>query len=347
MKHLLRAGALLLLVGLALPGFAADNKADKADATAKDDGAKKDDKAAKGDAAKKDDKDAKGDAAKKDDKADAAKKDDAKKGDAEKKEDAKKDAAKKDDAKKSSAKKAEKKDERVNTEKSIAAGQLTGKVVSVGSSKRTIRLSVAVAVPKLDLTAVNSAATYRLAAQQALVQYQQLATQAQQAMTQAQQAAAKKDRNGYNQAMTQASQYQAQAAQYQATASQQNILASRLEANPYRNETKYEEVEIAAIDEVKVRRQSPEDQFDERGKKKRLTAAQLKEAKGDDPKQPGYQADFTSLREEQIVTVTLVKNKDAPKLRPEAKKDRDAGLLGDNMPKASMIMIVADSPPVK
>jgi hypothetical protein len=345
LKHLLRAGAFLLLAGLVLPNLAADARDDKPDA-AKTDPAKKDD------ALKKDDKNARADAAKGDDK-DAAKKDAAKKDEkdskdaAAKKDAAKKDDAKKDDAKKDTTKKSDKKDERVNTEKSIAAGQITGKIVAVESSRRTIKLSVAVAVPKLDLGAVNSAAGYRLSAQQSLAQYQQLLSQAQQSSTQAQQALQKKDKNGYTQNMNQASQYQAQATQYQVQAAQQNAIAARLEANTYRSETHYQEVEIVAVDEVKVRRQSPEDVYDEKGKKRRLTAKELKEAKGDDPKAPGYQADFTSLKEDQVVTATLRKPKDPPKLKPGGKKDADAGPLLENLPHASMIMIVIEAPLVK
>jgi hypothetical protein len=347
-KHLLRAGALLLLTGLLLPRIAADARDDKPDATKadpakKDDAAKKDDKTTKGDdkdagdkkdAAKKDDKDAKPDAAKKDDK-DA------------KKDAAKKDDPKKDDAKKDTAKKSDKKDERVNTEKSIAGGQLTGKIVAVESSRRSIKLSVAVAVPKLDVGAVNSAVNYRVSAQQSLAQYQQLLNQAQQASQQAQQALSKKDKNGYTQNTNQASQYQAQATQYQVLAAQQNGLAARLEANSYRSETQHQDVEIIAVDEVKVRRQSPEDVYDDKGKKRRMTAKELKEAKGDDPKAPGYQADFASLKEEQFVTVTLLKPKDPPKQKPGAKKDVDAGQMLENLPHASLIMIIADAPLVK
>ena len=106
-------------------------------------------------------------------------------------------------------------------------------------------------------------------------------------------------------------------------------------------------VEIVAVEEVKVRRHSPEDVYDEKGKKRRMTARELKEAKGDDPKAPGYQADFASLKEDQIVTVTLLKPKDPPKLKPGAKKDGDAAPLLENLPHASMIMIIAEAPPVK
>jgi hypothetical protein len=346
LKHLLRAGALLLLTGLLLPHVAADARDDKPDPAKKEDAAKKDDKGAKTDA-KADDKDvaAKKDAAKKDDnnaKADAAKKDD---------KDAKKDAAKKDDPKKDDAKKdvkkSDKKDDRVNTEKSISGGQLTGKIVAVETSRKSIKLSVAVAVPKLDVGAVNSAVGYRVSARESLAQYQQLLNQAQQASNQAQQALSKKDKNGYTQNMNQASQYQTQATQYQVLAAQQNATATRLEANSYRSETQHQDVEIIAVDEVKVRRQSPEDVYDDKGKKRRLTPKELKEAKGDDAKAPGYQADFTSLKEEQVVTVTLLKPKDPPKLKPGAKKDADAAQMLENLPHASMIMIIADAPLVK
>jgi hypothetical protein len=352
MKRCARAVVILLVSAFVNPCFGADARdekpgADKADLTKKDDAAKKDDPVKKDDPAKKDDKDAKAAPAKKDAKADDAKKD-AKPDD----------AGKKDDAKKENTKK---KDEHLNTEKTIKAGQITGKIVSVEVTKRSLRLSIALTVPTLDSSAVNSAATNRMGAQQnlvlaqqALAQYRQLSSQAAQATNQAQQSLSKKDKNGYTQNMSQASQYQSQAAQYQSqaaqyqlAATQQNILAARTESNPYRNDTKYKEIELATTDDVKVRLSNPPEVYDDRGKRRRWTSKELKEAKGDDPKLPGYQGDFIDLREQQIITATLVKSKDAPKQKPAAKKDADAVPLGDNLPQASMILIVADPAPSK
>jgi hypothetical protein len=344
MKHPLRAAALFLLAALVLPAFAAEVKDEKKDAP-KADAAKKDDKAdakdAKPEAAKKDAKDPKADAAKKDDKADAAKKDD------------KKADPKKDDAKKAAAKKAAKKDDRLNTEKSVQAGQITGRVVAVEVSSKSIRLSVAISVPRTDLGAANNTAIYQTQAAQYVLQAQDYANRAQQAAAKAQQAAANKDKNGFSQNMSQAANYQAQANQAMLLAAQQKALAARQASVAVVNETRYQEIDLPTRDDVKVRQAYPPEAFDEKGKRRRLTAKELKEAKGDDPKLPGYQADFSSLREDQVITATLARPKDEAKPKPAAKKDKeaakkdkekDADWLGDKLPPASLIMIVVDQP---
>jgi hypothetical protein len=346
MRHVFQIAATLLLAVVVLPSFAANAEDQKADA-AKADPAKKDDKDAKADPAKKD---AKGDAAKKDDKdakADPAKKDEKKdaKGDPAKKDDKPNDAPKKDD-KKSETKK-DKKDEHVNTQKSVAAGTITGKILTIETTKRTLRLSVGFSVPVLDSGAVTAVAAYKQQAVQYTVQAQQASTQYNQAVAQAQQAASKKDKNGYQQNMAQAAQYQAQVTQYQALAAQQNALATRQQAALYHNVTKYHEVELSTTEELKVRNSNPPEAFDAKGKARRLTSKELKEARGSDTKLPGFQADFSNLREEQTITATLVKAKEQPKLKASSKKDKDADLLGDNLPQASLILIVSEPPPSK
>jgi hypothetical protein len=264
------------------------------------------------------------------------------------------DAANKYD-KKSDSKK-DKKEEHLNSEKSMKGGTVTGKIVTIEGTKRTLRLSVGYTVPVLDAGAVNSVAAFKQAAAQYLIQAQQANNQYNQSVTQAQQALAKKDKSGYQSNMSQASQYQTQAQQFQALAAQQNALATRQSAVLYRAETKHQDIEVSTTDDVKVRNSSPPEAFDEKGKARRLTSKELKEAKGSDTRLPGYQADFSNLREEQIVTVTLVKgkDKDKDKEQPKAKatgngkKDKDAdALLGDNLPQASLILIVADPPPSK
>jgi hypothetical protein len=105
----------------------------------------------------------------------------------------------------------------------------------------------------------------------------------------------------------------------------------------------FQSVDIDSADDLKVRVPNPPVEFDEKGKPKVYTKAQLKEMKGD-PKLPGYQADFDSLHPDQIVTVTLVKKKETPKPKKDADKDP---LEAENKPVASMIIIQMEPPPMK
>jgi hypothetical protein len=112
------------------------------------------------------------------------------------------------------------------------------------------------------------------------------------------------------------------------------------------------EVEVQAIDDVVVRTAHPREAFDEKGKVKKFTKAELKELKGD-PKQPGYKAEFGDLSADQIIQVVVVRKKSEPAPKPAAKpkkkkgKDDDieAADLKDDSPIVNHIMILADPPP--
>jgi len=67
-------------------------------------------------------------------------------------------------------------------------------------------------------------------------------------------------------------------------------------------------LEIQAAEEVVVRVKHAPRQFDEKGKPISPTAAQLKELRGD-PKLPGYNADFSDLKNGQVVTIYLGRRK--------------------------------------
>lgn len=203
-------------------------------------------------------------------------------------------------------KKANDKDMDKTTEKQIKLGQIVGKVEAVYEAKKTLRLTITYQVPKLNQSAVNGYAQAQLQAQQAL-------------------AKRPPDYNAYRTATAQMAQHQ---------------------ANLYTVETKTQPMEIGTTDEVMVRAAKPPEQFDDKGKIKKLTKKELEEAKGD-PKLPGYKAEFSDIQVESIVQVTLVKKKDAPKVPLKGgKKDKDAEaeLLGDNMPQASSILILRDPP---
>jgi hypothetical protein len=98
-------------------------------------------------------------------------------------------------------------------------------------------------------------------------------------------------------------------------------------------------LDIDAGDDLKVRLKDPPAAFDEKGKPKKYTAKELKDLKGD-PKLFGYAGDFDSLRPGQIVQVTLMKQKDAPKVK--GGKDVDKDKLTENKPVATTIVILAE-----
>lgn len=122
---------------------------------------------------------------------------------------------------------------------------------------------------------------------------------------------------------------------------------ARAQASMYQVRNEHQDIELTAMEEVVVRVARPKGSFDEKGKIKRLTKAELKELKGPDPKQPGYKAEFSDVQTDQVIQVTLVRKKNAPvpKAAPKKKKgDGEAGadLLGDHLPQISLIMILAE-----
>jgi len=152
-------------------------------------------------------------------------------------------------------------------------------------------------------------------------------------------------------AMQQAQLQMAQARTYAARIlAQQQMMAQQGKIYTYEKKTK--ELEFQAIEDVVVRTSKPREAFDEKGKIKKFTKAELKELKGPDRKVPGYKAEFGDLTADQIVQVTVVRKKGepAPKRKAKAKKgkedDLDADLI-DDTPNVGLIMILADPPPSK
>src|SRR5262249_40648865 len=96
-----------------------------------------------------------------------------------------------------------------------------------------------------------------------------------------------------------------------------------------------QDIELEALDDVVVRRARPPEEFDDKGRIKKLTRAELKELKGD-PKQPGYKAEFSDVQTEQYIQVTLVRKKGtavkAPRPKRGKDKDADIDVLADNLP---------------
>src|SRR5262249_31117511 len=77
--------------------------------------------------------------------------------------------------------------------------------------------------------------------------------------------------------------------------------------------TTHKEVELTLDESVIVRRKFPPDQYDDKGKLRKPTAAELSEAKGPDKTLPHYKADIFDLKNGQVVEVQLYKKKDDSK----------------------------------
>jgi hypothetical protein len=108
----------------------------------------------------------------------------------------------------------------------------------------------------------------------------------------------------------------------------------------------WQDIELNTQDDMIVRMANPRPSFDDKGRLKKLTRAELKELKGDDPKLPGYKAEFSDIQTDQIVQVTLVRKKNpGPINKPvrKGKKDADAEVpdpLGDHLPLIKQILIL-------
>ncbi|MFQ3591917.1 MAG: hypothetical protein SNJ82_01875, partial [Gemmataceae bacterium] len=163
-----------------------------------------------------------------------------------------------------------------NTEKNIKAGLVVGRLMNIYEESRKLRVQVSVPVTRLD----EGAAANLLNAQNGLVQAQLALRMA-------------RDPNALIQARQQVAQAQLHVAQAQ--------------AGLYRTEIVQHEIEVQPLDEVIVRRVNPPETFDDKGRlKKKYTKAELKELRGDDPKLPGYKAEFSDLQNDQVVRLHLV-----------------------------------------
>ena len=201
-----------------------------------------------------------------------------------------------------------KKDDTTNTEKTIKAGTVAGKVVEVNETAKSLKVEVTIEYSKPNLGEMQ-------ALQQAKINYAR--------------AVASRDVNGALNAQVDMANH-----------------AARLSSI----EKKTQQVEVASTDDVKVRQAEPPPAYDDKGNLKKRTEKELKELKGD-PKDPdsklvGYPAQFSDVRQGSYVKVTLVKKKETHPSAPKP-KDADPDPLGDNLPQASLILIVADPMPAK
>jgi hypothetical protein len=133
----------------------------------------------------------------------------------------------------------------------------------------------------------------------------------------------------------------AQAAQNRDINGMRNLQIQLLQnqAQMYSLKKESHNVDIEAGDNVVVRRQEPPVEFDEKGNIKRLSAKELRELKGNNPRLPGYAADFDDIKPEQVIKIKLAKMKETPKYH--VKEDKDAP---EKKPVATQIVILKDAP---
>jgi hypothetical protein len=93
------------------------------------------------------------------------------------------------------------------------------------------------------------------------------------------------------------------------------------------------DIEFQPADELVVRWRNLPVVLDDKGKPKKLTDKEKKDLKGDNPKLPGYNASKEDLKNDQLVTVFLVKKKE----NKEVKKDKEP-----EKPVVTMIVIEVD-----
>ncbi len=100
------------------------------------------------------------------------------------------------------------------------------------------------------------------------------------------------------------------------------------------------QVEWQSTDDVKVRfdERALSPKFDDKGRVKRYTRKDLNELKGEDKKTPGYPAEFSDLKQGQIIQVTLVRKKGSPK----RVKGADPDPSGEYLPHMSLIVILVN-----
>jgi hypothetical protein len=123
------------------------------------------------------------------------------------------------------------------------------------------------------------------------------------------------------------------------------IQMQQTKAGLYSVEITKTKVELHAVEDMKVRTASPPVELGDNGKPKRYTAKELKALRGNS-KLPGYQADFDSLRANQVVRVYLAGPK--PQLRKKKpRKKGEADAADDDLPKPDVVMVLVlrEAPP--
>jgi hypothetical protein len=120
---------------------------------------------------------------------------------------------------------------------------------------------------------------------------------------------------------------------------QQQLVRER--ALLYQVQEQKKQVEIQVAPDMKVRLATPPVTFDEKGKVKRLSAKELQELKGPNPRLPGYLGELSDIRQDSMVTVYLAKSKTPPRKFTGKTGDLDKLSL-ESRPEALMILLHAE-----
>lgn len=235
-----------------------------------------------------------------------------------------------------------------NKERLISAGEVTGKLVRVESSAKT--LAVQVEFQQVEMTGAgvarpNPANTQ--AAQEAYRRQQETMRQMQDMMRQQQEIMRIQDprerASRMQQMMTRMQQQQMQQQMQQRQIAASTRAQQAPQQSPFRMVTKKQDLDIQAADEVKVRVQYPPPGFDDKGNPKKYSPEELKKLKGPNPSLPGYVGDFEELRPGMLVKVSLARKPQAKAAVKPKDKDKDEW-AAENKPLATMIIVLGDVP---
>jgi hypothetical protein len=193
-------------------------------------------------------------------------------------------------------------------EKMVKKGQLSGKLLSVSESDKTLEIELTYSLPKLNMGEYN-----------ALLQSQR----------DYQVALAKRDFAGARNHLAAAAQHQAK-------------------LYTYEKKTKKLKLETIDPEKFIVRAANPPPQFDDKGQPKKYTRKELDELRGPNKSLPGFETDgFSALRSGQTILAYLVKRKEDPKdkerpmPKPKTKEELEEALLA-NLPQVSMVVILVE-----
>jgi hypothetical protein len=115
------------------------------------------------------------------------------------------------------------------------------------------------------------------------------------------------------------------------------IEIAKNQANLYSVKEEKQNVEVEAVDEMKVRTMILPVETDEKGKPRKLTEKEKRELKGPDTNLKGYMAEFDSLKPGQIVDVYLEK----PAKGSKQVKTKDLAAVKEK-PKVVMMLILQE-----
>ena len=113
------------------------------------------------------------------------------------------------------------------------------------------------------------------------------------------------------------------------------------QANAIQTKEAHKNIDLQVSDDMKVRVMQAPTLLDDKGKPRKPTAKELKEMKGPDPKLPGYTAELEALHQDQYVTVYLAKKKSTAK---PATKDKDDKLTDDRPQIAMIVILAEPPP---